>query len=341
MILHKRKQPTRRPRVSIILLDWSVREHFQALDWLAVQDVSRDDYELIWIELHDRVAPEALAGADIVATLGQKGLYHKHKAYNQGVLLASGEIVTVCDSDAVFPPDFVRSIIEYFKLDTESPWAGVLMHHEWRTKSQYPGTLPNFNSVHDYEWLDLWPNAGACMSVRLDDLIRFGGFDEAGDYRGYLCGPYELGWRMVNGGFPEVWHDEEVALWHFAHPDPPASFGREFSLKRWLEIRKPHVDHHALAAVEAFSAGRLLPKRENPEIHSRRMAGRRIGSDFEKRYADLCGPEGFTFRQLARLHLVLLIEPFLKLGRAWLYKFLGPQRYESLKKRWHAFARPD
>ena len=46
------------------------------------------------------------------------------------------------------------------------------------------------------------------MTVRKADAIRFGGFDEHADYRGYLCGPYELGWRLVNAGLPEVYAPE-------------------------------------------------------------------------------------------------------------------------------------
>src|SRR5690242_4241019 len=57
---------TTRPKVSIILLDWSCRESFHAFEWLERQDVPRDQYEVIWVELHDRVAPEAMQHADVV-----------------------------------------------------------------------------------------------------------------------------------------------------------------------------------------------------------------------------------------------------------------------------------
>ena len=40
-------------KLSIILLDWSVREYFQALHFLRKQSVPRDQYELIWVELYD------------------------------------------------------------------------------------------------------------------------------------------------------------------------------------------------------------------------------------------------------------------------------------------------
>ena len=81
-----------------------------SLDWLNKQDVPREDYEIIWVELYDRVVPDALEYADAVITCGQRGRYHKHIGYNIGLLEARGDVVTVCDSDAVFPPDFISSI---------------------------------------------------------------------------------------------------------------------------------------------------------------------------------------------------------------------------------------
>ena len=185
------------------------------------------------------------------------------------------------------------------------------MHHEWRTASQYPEHgLEKYEDLQQFKWQDLWPNVGACMSVRKKDYIRFGGLDEHQSYRGYLCGPYELGWRMINAGIPEVWHDESIALWHFAHPDPTASYSRKFSLKRWAEIRHIHVNHHAFSAVEAFSSGRVMPRVENETIFRLRMDSRKIGSAFEKKYATMCGKNGFSIYQKARLFVHLLIEPF-------------------------------
>src|SRR4051794_28932116 len=70
--------PAPAPRLSIILLDWSCRDSLHALRWLNQQNVPRDSYELIWIDLYDRVPEAALAQADTVVTLHQRGLYHKH-----------------------------------------------------------------------------------------------------------------------------------------------------------------------------------------------------------------------------------------------------------------------
>jgi len=296
--VHKDDAPPA-PRVSIILLDWSVRERFTVLKWLRQQDVPKDQYELIWVELFERVVPEVLESADIVMTCRQHGAYQKHLGYNQGLLKARGEIVVVCDSDAIFPRDFVRSILRSFEMDADArPIPLVLQHFEWRTAQRYPDRLDDAKALMDATWA-WWPlvnNAGACMSVRREDAIRFGGFDEHKSFRGYVCGPYELGWRLVNAGIPERWHDPSVALWHFAHPDPVGTNGMLPTIRQMMEHSAPHIDMHAVRAVEAFSAGRILPLKENPEIWHRRMARREIGSALEARYAVMTGPAGFSRR---------------------------------------------
>ena len=56
-LLHKTNF-AKAPEVSLILLDWSVRESFHTLEYLNRQRFERSRYEIIWIEYYDRVAPE-------------------------------------------------------------------------------------------------------------------------------------------------------------------------------------------------------------------------------------------------------------------------------------------
>lgn len=345
--VHKQSAGATTPKVSIILLDWSCRESFHAFEWLEQQDLPRDQYEVIWIELYDRVAPEAMQRADVVVTLGQKGMYHKHIGYNVGLLLARGEIVTVCDSDAVFPTDFVRSVTTSF-LDpkTDGFRSLVLMHHELRTSCTYPEVLESTDELQDqarWTWWDIIPNVGACLSVLRDDAIRFGGFDECSSYRGYICGPYDLGWRLVNAGIPEIWHDLSTVLWHFAHPDPIGTNGQKPSLRRLFENTFPHVDLHALTAVEHFSAGRLLPLRENPQVHSLRMERRQIGTEFERKYSDMTGSRGFNRTVRLALHTLMIFDRALIIAglllvaltkrlQVWLRPVLGRKAIDRWKR---------
>ena len=106
------------------------------------------------------------------------------------------------------------------------------------------------------------------------------------------------GWSMR--ACPKSGTTKSMASWHFQHPEPLGLTPGMFSWKQWREVAYPHVDYHALTAVDAFSSGRLLPLQENPEVHARRMAMRRIGTEFEEKYAAMTGPRGFTRRAAVR-----------------------------------------
>ena len=341
--VHKINEKIDSPKVSIILLDWECRERFHSLDWLSKQTIPRKYYELIWVELYNRVIPEVLEKTDVLITCGQKGLYHKHIGYNFGLLHAQGEVITICDSDAVFPPDFVFSIMKSFNMkSTDESSPTVLMHYELRTSFTYSEDLKDLKELKDkkWEWWPLHPNVGACMSVRKVDAIRFGGFDEHKSYRGYLCGPYDLAWRLINAGIPEIWHDTSTVIWHFAHPDPAGVNGIRPTVKMLLEYTWPHVDLHAITAVQAFSTGRLLPLMENPKIFKLRMEERKIGTTFEEKYASMTGPNGFSRWQLIRLRFSLMFDILRTAILGGTYRFLlvllrkcvGPWVYEKLRK---------
>lgn len=358
--VYKENPRTAKPRLSLILLDWSCRERFDPLHWLNQQDCQREDLELVWVELHDRVMPEALELADVVITCGQHGMYHKHVGYNAGMLLARGDLVCICDSDAVFPSDFVASVLRFFypEGDEKPAREAVLMHYEGRTSIEYPPKLRFADELKEpnWHWWGLHPNVGACMTVPRDLAIRFGGFDEHKSYAGYLCGPYDLGWRLVNAGFPEVWEPYSTMLWHFAHPDPIGTQGILPNFSNLRQMTYAHVDLHSWTAVEMFSSGRMLPLQENSEIFHMRMERRRIGTEFEARYAVMCGPEGFSSLTRRWLQAEMLVTiPFdalwshgkralgrklFALGSRYLGRIRGFGRLRSLGIRLGALGKP-
>ncbi len=150
----------------------------------------------------------------------------------------------------------------------------------------------------------------------------------------------------INAGWQEVWHDEAVALWHFAHPDPIGTNGQRASFEQFLGKAYPHVNGHALTAVEAFSTGRFQPLHENHDIWALRMKDRRIGSELETRYADLTGQSGYSPWAVWSLWLSLAKEitgqyladriwsPF----RKGIVSLLGPRvagRLRAMYQEWH------
>lgn len=256
--------------LSIILLDNSARERFHTLDWLAQQTVSRDRYELIWVECHDRELDVVKNKVEKLITMHQVGLANKPPAVNAGIIAAEGRIITMCDADAVYPPEFVASVIDSFDESRK-----VLMHYEGRSNDTYPDgfTLEQIKEMP----FGVWPNVGACLSVLRRDAIGFGGLDEHDSYHGLICGPNELTWRMMNSGVPEVWHD--LLIYHFRHQ------GSDGLAIKEVGPTQKHINWHNLTAVEGFRSGRLLPLVENPEIHRLRMEQRIIVTDLEKSLA--------------------------------------------------------
>jgi hypothetical protein len=279
-------------KVSVILIDWGVRESFHGVETLNRQTAARSDYELIWLEFYDR-KPDGLckivdSGVDglpaldqwIVAGYGDDGIYSKHRLYNIGILAAQGEICVICDSDAIFTPTFIDKIIQGF---AETPRA-VLHLDEIRNNdhSFFPFRYPSLDEVRGkgcINWqgtisvgLDNNPdmlhkaNYGACMAAKRADLIAVGGADEHLDYLGYVCGPYELTFRLVNHGLEERWLRDEY-LYHTWHPN-------ENSIN--TEYHGPHDGRFmSLRALEALADHRVLPCLENPWI-ARARRGERL-----------------------------------------------------------------
>lgn len=290
-----RHTPSAPPELSIVLVDWSVRESFHALEYLARQDVDRARYEILWIEYYDtepQALREALANStvhgglpavDVWIVLGmpRDAYYHKHLLYNVGLLASRGEIVTFCDSDAMFSPRFVRSILEAFSRERDL----VLHMDEVRSRSRhfYPFSHPGmeeFLASDLINWSGSRPdgvprsdavpiadrlhraNYGACMSARREDVIAIGGADEHLDFLGHVCGPYEMTFRLTNLGRKERWHESEW-LHHTWHP---GSSGED-------NYVGPHDGRHlSLTALRARETGRILPLVENPGVRALREA---------------------------------------------------------------------
>src|ERR1700682_4221745 len=101
------KRSTRsHPRVSLILLDWGVRESFHLLHYLKDQTVAREDFEVILIEYYGAVSAAARKFESEIDTwmlleMPADCYYHKHLMYNAGVVLGKGGLLLFRDCDAM------------------------------------------------------------------------------------------------------------------------------------------------------------------------------------------------------------------------------------------------
>jgi len=269
--------------VSIILLDWKVRESFHILDYLNQQTVPRFNYEIIWIEYYNRKPKELeekfqdslnkrkpILDEWIVMKMPENVYYHKHLMYNLGIIAAEGKIITFCDSDAIVKPTFIESIVNSFREDENI----VLHMDEIRNddRNLYPFCYPSIARIEGEGCINIkegrpvgimdridplhLKNYGACMSALKEDLIEIGGADEHLDYLGHIAGPYELTFRLRNYGRREIWHQSEW-LYHTWHP----SQGGEGN------FLGPHDGYNmSTTALNILISVRIEPLQENSAI---------------------------------------------------------------------------
>jgi hypothetical protein len=282
------------PKLSIVLLDWSCRESFHVLDYLDCQTVPREAYEVLWIEYGNRRALqieqslrkcEALGRYPtvdrwVVMGIPEDTYYHKHLMYNVGLVLSRGNIVAICDSDAIVKESFVEAILSFFEQDPN-----IVLHLDQvrnNDKRFYPFNHPSIDEIvgegainwHNGKTTGLWDtedilhtrNYGACMAAWRKDLISIGGADEHIDYLGHICGPYEMTFRLVNSGKREVWHPTEF-LYHVWHPGQAGE----------NNYVGPHDGRQMSSrALQAKFTGRILPFIENRAIQNLRLVDSQI-----------------------------------------------------------------
>lgn len=277
------KRSTRvKPKISLILLDWSVRESFHLLHYLGRQTVDRDQFEVVFIEYYSREAEPLKQFAEQVDTwllleMPEDCIYHKHLMYNCGIVFCHGEIVTICDSDAMVRDSFIQTIIHEFEKNDR-----IILHLDQFRNSRkdfYPFNYPSFEDVLGEGCINntggktkgildtVDPlhsrNYGACMCAKRADLIAIGGADEHLDYLGHICGPYEMTFRLVNYGLDGIWHEGEY-LYHTWHPGQAGVDN----------YQGPHDGRQmSSTALEALISKRVRPLVENNVIRSFRSGG--------------------------------------------------------------------
>jgi len=271
------------PKLSIVLIDWSCRESLHVLDYLSNQKVPRNEYEVIWVEYYSRRSAEIdkrlrecessgkppVVDKWIIMEMPESAYFHKHLMYNVGIVASEGKIITTFDSDAMVMPTFVESVIKEFERDPNI----VLYLDEVRNHNTqfYPFNYPSTEEVEAgaVNWsrkhrtttgiLDEddpfhTRNYGGCTCALREDLINIGGADEHVDFLGYICGPYDFGFRLVNAGKKEIWHQKEL-LYHVWHP---GSVGVD-------DYMGPHDGYNMSSiAMDSLMTKRVMPIVENP-----------------------------------------------------------------------------
>jgi hypothetical protein len=287
-----------KPRLSLILLDWGVRESFHLLHYLKNQTLPKETFEVVLIEYYDSVSKPAEQFASeidswILLEMPPSCYYHKHLMYNVGIVVGRGELLAFADSDAMVRPTFIETILKAFDRDP------LMVYHmdEFRNirRDFYPFTYPSFEDVlgdgsinnvggKTKGILDQTDpmhsrNYGACMCAVRNDLLTIGGADEDLTYLGHICGPYDMTFRLMNAGRRMVWEPDEY-LYHTWHPGSDG-------IANYLG---PHDGKNmSTTAFQALCSGRIPPLVENQAIRCLRTAteGDLLDMVIDPRYAEM------------------------------------------------------
>jgi hypothetical protein len=250
----------------------------------------------------------------VVAGYGDDTIFNKHRLYNLGLLLSQGRYCVICDSDAIFTPNFVATLLDGFAATPRA----VLHLDEIRNADPrfHPFAYPNIAEVLGKGCIN-WngtashgldnsrdmiheANYGACMAAARDDMIAIGGADEHIDYLGYICGPYDMTFRLANHGLAERWLPHEY-LYHVWHPN-------ESGIN--ADYQGPNDGRGvSLRALEARAIGRILPYVENTWVRQRRQGNCLDVHQLLRLVADREEPAWRVGKQPAADEAVFLLEP--------------------------------
>lgn len=245
----------KKPKLSILVQDWGVRENFQLLHYLREQNVESENIETIFVEYYDQINEKILKeyydDVDTIIKLNftKEYEYSKHLMFNVGIALSRANVFCICDSDAMIKKDFCKYIINFHESNSDAYLhIDQFRNHE---KKYYPFNFPdiekviknskNFSNGKTLGILDDGDpqharNHGACGSANINNLLKIYCADESDDFLGHICGNDDLSSRMMNAGMKKIWAND----CYIAHTWHPNAEGQEIKIKNIDDFWGPH-----------------------------------------------------------------------------------------------------
>ncbi|MFN2527810.1 MAG: glycosyltransferase family 2 protein [Candidatus Baltobacteraceae bacterium] len=194
------------PKISVVIPTYNRLEELQhTIPSLLAQDLPRDQYELI---VADSQSSDGTAEYLAQVARDAPGVRHLPGAYsgrgaarNAGIAAAAGELVLFNDSDIIASPDLLRRHSDRHETGEKIAVVGLEVQvknlHEYEQKREHP-ELRNPLHKPDRKTLPWLYFLTGNASVRRQDLIEVGGFDE--NFTGYGHEDLELGYRLERAG---------------------------------------------------------------------------------------------------------------------------------------------
>lgn len=153
-------------------------------------------------------------------------------AANDGVALATGDVVILMNQDVQPDKDLLRSLANYF----EDPQVFAVTfnenNHSWAKISWKFGFIEFENgSLDNHSHASFWASGGSA-AFRRSYWKQLGGFDSIFT-PGYFE-DFDLGWRAWKRGWKIIWDPQSKVT----HPHPESSFKNAFSPKPLIRIKE-------------------------------------------------------------------------------------------------------
>lgn len=181
------KKSDRPVALSILLADTNGSRYPRLISSLQNQSLPRENYEIVLVDVFDRISPAAATHADTVIALGQNEyLYNRNVAFNLALAKAQGAIVIIFDEDIDLAPDALEDTLQLFNGRTCNPFIVV-------NEDALPFNRQNLT----------------CLAATHARIVRSGGLDESPYRAAGLSGPYELALRMQSD-HPEIQMNDKI-----------------------------------------------------------------------------------------------------------------------------------
>lgn len=173
----KRLAPDPALEISVVMVDRGGAIATPYIDSLVHQTIERSRYEIIYVELYERLMPGVVDKVDKAFSCGQMDfLYHKNVGLNIGLYEARGKLVVFCEGAGAFDPDFIEKIQDAFTKV------------ERRPKFLIDSVGIDDDGVLRPPWRS--------VSCWREDALAVGGFDVHEFFHGNHGGVEEFAWRL-------------------------------------------------------------------------------------------------------------------------------------------------
>ncbi|MFW6065322.1 MAG: glycosyltransferase [Planctomycetota bacterium] len=290
-----------KPLVSVIMVDGGFRENFDPLTSWMNQSLPSEDYELIWVEYTDHVAPE-VGATDRFRTFSMSLDDEPQvlpRAYNEGIRRAKADILVIPDADVYCEHDLLETIADELASDPrEVLYILRLDQPRWRHSHDQ-----TFEDVRETCSIRRTQNYGGCVAIHRERMIEMNGYEQLPFFAGYHQSGFDNYIRFKNMGLKICWHPTQ-RVYHPWHEIPGGQkFSQREEQKRFIARRAAAWDYLAYHGLDETRNRDYAPETPLPTDWANVMTERGLyrhaeGIVFEARPEVASPPErrGFAAR---------------------------------------------